>query len=174
MLDAQSIDLHYGAAQALRGVSIKADPGKVTCVLGRNDPASCRHGASRKRQGGTRSHRSGRREARVAVFRQRESPAPRPVRRSVGRLRRGHFRAEEDELFPFLRRRLSDEPARAALLDELATEHRRLAELRDAIAAADGEGLGKAQLAAVRRAHEQRGHIRTGIKRLRRPHGPPL
>jgi urea transport system ATP-binding protein len=36
MLDAQSIDLHYGAAQALRGVSIKADPGKVTCVLGRN------------------------------------------------------------------------------------------------------------------------------------------
>jgi urea transport system ATP-binding protein len=36
MLDAQSIDLHYGAAQALRGVSIKAEPGKVTCVLGRN------------------------------------------------------------------------------------------------------------------------------------------
>ena len=36
MLDVQSIDLHYGAAQALRGVSIKAEPGKVTCVLGRN------------------------------------------------------------------------------------------------------------------------------------------
>jgi len=36
MLDARSIDLHYGAAQALRGVSIKAEPGKVTCVLGRN------------------------------------------------------------------------------------------------------------------------------------------
>jgi urea transport system ATP-binding protein len=36
MLDAQSIDLHYGAAQALRGVSIKAEPGRVTCVLGRN------------------------------------------------------------------------------------------------------------------------------------------
>ena len=36
MLDAQSIDLHYGAAQALRGVSLKAEPGKVTCVLGRN------------------------------------------------------------------------------------------------------------------------------------------
>jgi urea transport system ATP-binding protein len=36
MLDAQSIDLHYGAAQALRGVSIRAEPGKVTCVLGRN------------------------------------------------------------------------------------------------------------------------------------------
>jgi len=53
---------------------------------------------------------------------------------------RGHFRAEENELFPFLRRRLSNEPARAALLDELATEHRRLADLRDAIAAADGEG----------------------------------
>src|SRR5260370_14150036 len=36
MLDAHSIDLHYGAAQALRAVSLKAEPGKVTCVLGRN------------------------------------------------------------------------------------------------------------------------------------------
>jgi urea transport system ATP-binding protein len=36
MLNAQSIDLHYGAAQALRAVSLKAEPGKVTCVLGRN------------------------------------------------------------------------------------------------------------------------------------------
>ena len=36
MLDVKAIDLHYGAAQALRGVSISAEPGKVTCVLGRN------------------------------------------------------------------------------------------------------------------------------------------
>ncbi len=36
MLDVRSIDLHYGAAQALRGISLKAEPGKVTCVLGRN------------------------------------------------------------------------------------------------------------------------------------------
>ncbi len=36
MLEAQNLDLHYGAAQALRGVSLKAEPGKVTCVLGRN------------------------------------------------------------------------------------------------------------------------------------------
>src|SRR5436853_5601902 len=36
MLDVQSIDLHYGAAQALRSVSLTAEPGKVTCVLGRN------------------------------------------------------------------------------------------------------------------------------------------
>jgi urea transport system ATP-binding protein len=36
MLDVKGIDLHYGAAQALRGVSLKAEPGKVTCVLGRN------------------------------------------------------------------------------------------------------------------------------------------
>src|ERR1700751_4595192 len=36
MLDVQSIDLPYGAAQALRAVSRKAEPGKVTCVLGRN------------------------------------------------------------------------------------------------------------------------------------------
>ena len=36
MLDVETIDLYYGAAQALRSVSIKADPGKVTCILGRN------------------------------------------------------------------------------------------------------------------------------------------
>src|SRR3954454_18362530 len=36
MLDVKAIDLHYGAAQALRAVSLKAEPGKVTCVLGRN------------------------------------------------------------------------------------------------------------------------------------------
>jgi len=36
MLTVESIDLHYGAAQALRRVSITAEPGKITCVLGRN------------------------------------------------------------------------------------------------------------------------------------------
>src|SRR5262249_21721005 len=36
MLDVKAIDLHYGAAQALRGVTLTAEAGKVTCVLGRN------------------------------------------------------------------------------------------------------------------------------------------
>jgi urea transport system ATP-binding protein len=36
MLEVRAIDLHYGAAQALRSVSLTAEPGKVTCVLGRN------------------------------------------------------------------------------------------------------------------------------------------
>lgn len=36
MLDIRGINLHYGAAQALRSVSITAKPGAVTCVLGRN------------------------------------------------------------------------------------------------------------------------------------------
>ena len=36
MLTVENVDLHYGAAQALRAVSLKAEPGKVTCVLGRN------------------------------------------------------------------------------------------------------------------------------------------
>jgi len=36
MLQIDSIDLHYGAAQALRNVSLSAAAGKVTCVLGRN------------------------------------------------------------------------------------------------------------------------------------------
>jgi urea transport system ATP-binding protein len=36
VLGVQNIDLFYGAAQALRGVDLSADIGKVTCVLGRN------------------------------------------------------------------------------------------------------------------------------------------
>src|SRR6202521_1856616 len=36
MLEVKDINLYYGAAQALRGVTISAEPGKVTCVLGRN------------------------------------------------------------------------------------------------------------------------------------------
>ena len=36
MLAVENITLFYGAAQALRGVSVEAKQGEVTCVLGRN------------------------------------------------------------------------------------------------------------------------------------------
>jgi urea transport system ATP-binding protein len=36
MLTMTGVDLYYGAAQALRSVSIVAEEGKVTCILGRN------------------------------------------------------------------------------------------------------------------------------------------
>jgi urea transport system ATP-binding protein len=36
MLAVESVDLYYGAAQALRSVSLNAKPGRVTCVMGRN------------------------------------------------------------------------------------------------------------------------------------------
>ena len=36
MLTVQNVDLFYGAAQALRSVSLSAAIGKVTCLLGRN------------------------------------------------------------------------------------------------------------------------------------------
>jgi len=36
MLKVENVSLFYGAAQALRGVSLTAEIGKVTCVLGRN------------------------------------------------------------------------------------------------------------------------------------------
>lgn len=36
MLTVSNATLHYGAAQALRGVSLDAEAGKITCVLGRN------------------------------------------------------------------------------------------------------------------------------------------
>ena len=36
MLSVDNVSLFYGAAQALRGVSVEAKQGEVTCVLGRN------------------------------------------------------------------------------------------------------------------------------------------
>ena len=36
MLTVKNVDLYYGAAQALKSVSMEAEPGKVTCVMGRN------------------------------------------------------------------------------------------------------------------------------------------
>jgi urea transport system ATP-binding protein len=36
MLKVENVNLYYGAAQALRGVSLSATIGKVTCLLGRN------------------------------------------------------------------------------------------------------------------------------------------
>ena len=36
MLSVENVDLHYGAAQALRSVSLDVPEGQVTCVLGRN------------------------------------------------------------------------------------------------------------------------------------------
>src|SRR3978361_2510122 len=36
MLKVDNINLYYGAAQALRGVSVAAEAGRVLCVLGRN------------------------------------------------------------------------------------------------------------------------------------------
>ena len=36
MLTVEKANLHYGAAQALRGISLTAEMGRITCVLGRN------------------------------------------------------------------------------------------------------------------------------------------
>ena len=36
MLTVNNVDLYYGAAQALRGVCLTAEIGKVTCLMGRN------------------------------------------------------------------------------------------------------------------------------------------
>ncbi|BBK43373.1 ABC transporter ATP-binding protein [Allostella vacuolata] len=36
MLTVEAIDVFYGAAQALKKVSLQASPGRVTCVMGRN------------------------------------------------------------------------------------------------------------------------------------------
>lgn len=36
MLQAKNIDVHYGASQALENVSLDANKGEITCVLGRN------------------------------------------------------------------------------------------------------------------------------------------
>ena len=36
MLDIQNLTLHYGQSQILKGISLKADVGQVTCVMGTN------------------------------------------------------------------------------------------------------------------------------------------
>ncbi|NBS12800.1 MAG: ATP-binding cassette domain-containing protein, partial [Gammaproteobacteria bacterium] len=36
MVVVDNLDLYYGASQALYGISIQAQIGKITCVLGRN------------------------------------------------------------------------------------------------------------------------------------------
>jgi len=36
MLNVENVDLFYGAAQALKSVSMEAETGRVTCVMGRN------------------------------------------------------------------------------------------------------------------------------------------
>ena len=36
MLNVEHMDLYYGAAQALKDVSVTAESGQVTCILGRN------------------------------------------------------------------------------------------------------------------------------------------
>jgi urea transport system ATP-binding protein len=36
MLEISQVKLNYGAAQALRGVSLEAETGRITCILGRN------------------------------------------------------------------------------------------------------------------------------------------
>ena len=36
MLEVENVNLHYGAAIALRQVSVKVEVGAVTCLLGRN------------------------------------------------------------------------------------------------------------------------------------------
>jgi iron-sulfur cluster repair protein YtfE (RIC family) len=47
-----------------------------------------------------------------------------------------HFAIEEENLFPAVREATND-PATHALLDRLLADHRRLADLRDTVAAAD-------------------------------------
>ena len=36
MLNVEKVNLHYGAAQALRGISVECKPNRITAVLGRN------------------------------------------------------------------------------------------------------------------------------------------
>ena len=36
MIEAENVTLHYGSSQILRGISLRADAGKVACVMGNN------------------------------------------------------------------------------------------------------------------------------------------
>ena len=66
MLKVEHLDLSYGAALALRDVSVTAEAGQVTCILGRNGVGktslmraiSGRHGIRRRARSPGRGRRS--------------------------------------------------------------------------------------------------------------------
>ncbi len=77
----------------------------------------------------------------------------------------GHFRAEEEVLFPLLRQRLAGDPGRLALLDRLVAEHRRLEALRDGVAAA-GDDAAALEPALVAFADLLEAHVRAEEREL--------
>jgi iron-sulfur cluster repair protein YtfE (RIC family) len=64
----------------------------------------------------------------------------------------GHFRAEEDVLFPAVAASVGNADPAAALVRQLVDEHRQLEGLRDAIAAAASRSCGKTGLDEALRA----------------------
>jgi len=77
---------------------------------------------------------------------------------------RRHFRIEEELVFPFLERHLPSASAGRALLGELVSDHGRLTELRDAVAAATDEVALAAALTAF--ADLQEAHVRREQRQL--------
>ena len=91
MLNVESIDLYYGAAQALRSVSLGATPGRVTCVLGRNGVGKTLAAARHRRPAADpqRPHRLG-------WTGHLETTDPQPRRRGIAFVPQGR------EIFPLL------------------------------------------------------------------------
>jgi hemerythrin-like domain-containing protein len=121
----------------------------------RRDPTAKRERMPRRRHPGLIPLSHEHREALGLAFRLHNPSPPGPVTAMTpastpqsraaetlaffdGSLRR-HFRAEEDLLFPFLETHLPAGAAERALLPELVSDHARLTELRDAVAAATDE-----------------------------------
>ena len=80
MLKVENVNLFYGAAQALRGVSLTAEIGKVTCVLGRNGVGKT---SLMRAIVGHHPIRSGRIEWQGEDLKPLPSPSPSPLRVAV-------------------------------------------------------------------------------------------
>ena len=92
MLSVENIDLFYGAAQALRSVSLKAEIGRVTCVLGRNGVGKIVAAARHRRPAADRLGR----DQLAGRGHQRRLPPYLRARRGIGYVPQGR------EIFPLL------------------------------------------------------------------------
>ena len=112
-LSIKAIDLHYGAAQALKSITIEAQPGRITAVLGRNGVGKS---STLRAITGINNVSSGEIVFDNEVL--KKSPPYKRARLGIGYVPQGR------EIFPLLTVKENLETGYAGLARVLAQEHR--------------------------------------------------